>query len=388
MNNQSIKQQIISDIDKRREQLENISDYIYNNPEMGHKEEKAVSLLTNKLEQESFKVEKELAGLKTAFRASYGSNKDDMPVIGILAEYDALPEGHACGHNLIAGMSFGAAVAISKFKDKIPGRIEIYGAPAEETDGAKVTLVESGVFDHLDTAIMAHPGPKNVTEVSSLAIDAIEFTFYGRSAHASSAPQQGINALDAVIGLFNNINALRQQVTDDVRIHGIITEGGTAPNIIPKKTVARFYVRARKRDHLNKVVKQVLNCAKGAATATGCTLEHNNFEFSFDNLKPNNVLSSTFKSNLELLGEKVYQPPSSSGSTDMGNVSHVTPAIHPNISIGSNIAPHTEEFLQASGSEKGKDCMILGAKAIALTAYDLLTDTGMIEKVKSEFNSK
>lgn len=377
------KQKLIEEIDNLSEKLLEIADYIYNNPEQGHEEHKAAAKLTEELENQGFNIERGIAGLETSFKATYGDRK---PVVAILAEYDALPEGHACGHNLIAAMAVGAAIALKNHQKELQGRVDVFGTPAEETDGAKVTMVEQGVFDDIDAAMMIHPSDKNMILDTSLAMDAIEFTYHGRSAHASAAPHDGINALDAVIQLFNSINALRQQLKEDVRIHGIITEGGSAPNIIPKKAVARFYVRAKDRNYLDEVVEKVLNCANGAASATGCKLEHRNFELSFDNMITNKVMSNLFKENLEALGEHLDPPSKTYGSTDMGNVSHVAPAVHPYISISDQeIAAHTQEFLEAAGSDRGKQGMITGTKVMALTIYDLLTQPELLERAKKEF---
>ncbi|ACB84701.1 M20 family metallopeptidase [Natranaerobius thermophilus] len=384
-----IKTEVIKEIKNLEKELGSIADFIHQNPEPGLEEFQAVKLLTNKLSQEGFEVQQPIAGLETAFKASYQSQHSPYPKIGFLAEYDALPEGHSCGHNLIAAMSYGAGVALKRLLDKFQGgTIEIYGTPAEETDGAKVTMVEQGIFNHLDAALICHPGSKNMVLDSSLAMDAIEFKFYGKAAHAAAAPHEGINALDAVISLFNNINSLRQQLTTDVRIHGIITEGGSAPNIIPEKGVARFYVRASERDYLNQVVSKVINCASGAAQATGCQYEYDYFELSFDNMITNKTLADSFQQNLKELGAVIHAPGGNFGSTDMGNVSHVTPSIHPFISISSrDIAAHTDAFKEAAGSKEGKQGMLLGAKALAMTGADLLVQPELIDRIKADFEN-
>jgi amidohydrolase len=353
---------------------------------MGHKEFKAVKVLTEELSKHGFAVEKGIADLKTAFKAEY-KGIEEGPIVGILAEYDALPMGHACGHNIIGAAAIGAGIALSRVMNQLPGKLIIYGTPAEETDGAKVTMCEKGVFDEIDMAMMIHPGDRNVVKNKSLAMDAIEFVYHGRAAHAAAAPHEGINALDGVIMLFNSINALRQQLKDDVRIHGIITEGGVAPNIIPEKAVARFYIRAAERSYLDEVVQKVNKCAEGAAISTGCRLEHSNFELSFDNLVTNTVLAEVFENNLRELGEPLDEAREMMGSTDMGNVSHVVPAIHPYIAIGDKGLPgHTKEFLEAAGSSRGHKGLIIGAKVLAMTAVDLLAGPEIIKKAKEEFN--
>lgn len=382
-----LKKKVLEEIENIKDRLIQISDYIYNNPEMGHKEFKAVKVLTEELSKHGFAVEKGIAGLETAFKGEYKGVREG-PAVGILAEYDALPMGHACGHNIIGAAAIGAGIALSKVMNQLPGKIIIYGTPAEETDGAKVTMCEKGVFDEIDMAMMIHPGDRNVVRNKSLAMDAIEFAYHGRAAHAAAAPHEGINALDGVIMLFNSINALRQQLKDDVRIHGIITEGGVAPNIIPEKAVARFYVRAAERSYLNEVVEKVMKCAEGAAISTGCRLEHRNFELSFDNLVTNTVLAEVFENNLRELGEPLHEAREMMGSTDMGNVSHVVPAIHPYIAIGDKGLPgHTKEFLEAAGSSQGHKGLITGAKALAMTAVDILADPEIIKKAREEFKT-
>src|SRR5699024_6385144 len=192
--------------------------------------------------------------------------------------------GHGCGHNLIATMSVGAGIVLSKFIDSIGGRVIVFGTPAEETNGAKVPMSEQGIFTDVDVAMMVHPAGVSMESGSSLAMDAIQFAFHGKASHAAGAPEEGINALDGVIQLFNGINALREHLPTDVRMHGIISEGGQAANIVPEKAVAQFYFRAEKRDALNEVVKKVKNIAHGAALTTGTTVNISNYELSYDNM--------------------------------------------------------------------------------------------------------
>lgn len=384
------KNSIIKEVTALKKDLVGLADEIHRNPETGHKEFKAVELLTGELAKHGFELEKGICGLPTAFKAVY-RGKGEGPSVAFLAEYDALPGiGHACGHNLIGTMSIGAAIALSKVMDEIPGRIVVFGTPAEETDGAKVTMAAKGVFDEVDVAMMVHPADRNYVKSSSLAMDAIEFTYTGKAAHAAASPHEGINALDAVILLFNGINALRQQLKDDVRIHGIITEGGVAPNIIPERAAARFYVRAAERNYLDRVVEKVMACAQGAALATGAKLSTRNFELSFDNMITNVKLADTFEKNLRELGvDDIKSSKEGMGSTDMGNVSHRVPAIHPYIAIApEGTAGHSQLFLEAAASPTAHDALELGAKALALTGYDILTDTELLKEIKREFKER
>ncbi len=382
-----MKDIIVNEIQALREQLSGISDYICKNPELGNHELKAVDKLTSFLREKGFSVETGIVGKPTAFKAVYDSKKPG-PSVAYLCEYDALPGiGHGCGHNMIGTMSCGAAAGLSKVLDKAGGRIVVFGTPAEETDGAKVDMAAGGVFKDIDVAMILHPDDKTYESGNSLAMDAIQFDFRGRSSHAAASPQEGINALDAVILTFNGINALRQHVTPDVRIHGIIKEGGKAANIVPDRAIAQFYVRAGKKKYLSEVVEKVKNVAGGAALMTGASLEISNYEISYDDMNTNRKLSEAFNKNLELAGiSEIYPERSSSGSIDMGNVSNVVPAIHPYIGISdTKIVGHTAEFRDATLTDRAHDALVKGASALALTGYDVLTDKELLKRIKEEF---
>lgn len=385
-----MKETIISTIDELQQTFYDISQYIGNNPELGHEEVKAYTALTNELAKHNFEVEIGTCDLATAFTAVYDSHKPG-PSIGFMAEYDALPGlGHACGHNLIGTMAIAAAIGLSKVLSETGGKVYVYGTPAEETTGGKVTMAEAGVFNHLDAAMMVHPYYCHQKSGRSLAMDAIQFEFFGKSAHAAAAPHEGINALDAVIQTFNGINALRQHVKPDVRIHGVIPEGGKAANIVPDYATAQFYVRASNRKYVNAVTEQVKACAQGAALSTGARLEISNYEFSYDDMVTNEVLSTAYTQNLQLLGvpaEEIFEDQGDHGSLDMGNVSQVVPSIHPYIKICNEyFVCHTHEFREAALSPQGQEALILGAKTMALTGYDLLTKEELLQKVKDEFS--
>ena len=369
-----LKQKAWKEVDRLRNRLAAISQAIHAYPETGGEESFASDLLAEELAAAGFAVEKRFFNIPTAFHAVL-AGKVRRPAVALLAEYDALPEiGHGCGHNIIGAAAVGAALALAPLLSEIGGSIHVYGTPAEETNGAKVPLVAGGAFQDIDAAMMIHPSGLTVLSAPSLAMDAIEFSFQGRAAHAAAAPQEGINALDAVILTFNAINALREHVRPDVRIHGIITNGGVTPNIVPEEAVARFYVRAGNRKHLDQVVAKVVNCARGAALATGAELTVNNFEYSFDDMRTNSVLAQAMLSNLTALGEDVIPSGEGVGSLDMGNVSHVVPAIHTYIAIGpANLVCHTREFAQAAGGPRAVRGLVVGAKALAATALDVLT---------------
>lgn len=350
-----------------------ISDFIYQNPELGNEEYKAVEKLTSFLQEHNFEIETEFLGIKTAFRATYDSNKEG-PTIGYLCEYDALPEiGHGCGHNMIGAMSAGAGIILSKVLNEIGGKIIVYGTPAEETNGAKVIFAEQGVFDELDVAMMVHPSDKTIESGTSMALYPLQFTYTGKTAHAASCPQEGINALNSVIQLFNGIDALRQHVTPDVRIHGIITNGGVAANIVPDKAVAQFYFRASTKEILDDVLVKAKNIAQGAALMTGSKLEITRYELPNDNLKTNKRLSEAFSENLRKLGVKDIYEAKDTGSSDIGNVSHKTPTIHPYIGISNcNVTGHSVNMADATITPFAHERLLVGTLALAYTGYDVL----------------
>lgn len=386
-----MKQLINEAINKLQDTFYDVSKYIGQNPELGHEEFKACKALTDVLKEQGFTVEIGTCDLPTAFTAVYDSQKPG-PSIGFMAEYDALPDlGHACGHNLIGTMSIAAGIGLSKAVAETGGKVYVYGTPAEETRGGKVTMAEQGIFNHLDVAMMVHPYYCHQKSGRSLAMDAIQFEFFGKSAHAAAAPHEGINALDGVLQTFNSINALRQHVKPDVRIHGVITEGGKAANVVPDYAVAQFYVRASTRAYVDEVTEKVKACANGAALATGTKLKISNYEFSYDDMQTNQTLSEVYTNNLISLGvseQSITEDQGDHGSLDMGNVSQVVPAIHPYIQICDDyFVCHTHEFREAALSEQGREAMILGAKTMALTGYDVLTNQTLLQKIKEEFNA-
>ncbi|MFD2614106.1 M20 family metallopeptidase [Paenibacillus gansuensis] len=375
-------------IEQKAELWRETSRTIWENPELGHQEYRASALLSGILEEHGFQVERGTAGLETAFRAVYDSGKPG-PHIAYLSEYDALPGlGHACGHNLIGVMSVAAAMSLAETLDQIGGTVTVFGTPAEETSGAKVTMAEQGYFEGIDAAMMAHPASVYERSGKSLAMEAIQFEFHGKTAHAASQPYLGVNALDAAIQTFNGINALRQQLRSDVRIHGIIKKGGEAANVVPDYSLIQFYVRTGSKSTLPDAVEKVKNCARGAAAATGCRLEISNYELGYDNLVTNEALSDLFTGNLVALGvaPEEIKHGLDHGSIDMGNVSQVVPAIHPYIKMpDSPYGGHTAEFCEAAGDERGQHALLMGAKALAWTGLDLLEQPLCLQDVREEF---
>ncbi len=374
-------------VESYKDKILELAQFIRENPEIGLEEYESSKKIVEMLKEEGFEVEENFEGMPTAF---VGRKKNgEGPKIAFMAEYDALPQiGHACGHNLIASMSFGAAVALSKALDEFNGEILLVGSPAEEIGEGKPYLIEKGVFDDVDVAMMIHPCPKTCLAPEVLAIGGIDFNFYGKAAHAAAAPHEGVNALDAVILLFNNINALRQQLRDDARVHGIIIEAGAVANSIPDKSKVRLEIRAKDQEYFLSLVEKVKNCAKAAELATGTRLEWNHFEPTCDSLKTNNALLDIFKNQMEKQGVPMDNYPLS-GSTDMGNLSQVVPSIHPFMKmIDKDEGLHTEGFLRETKSQYAMNKTVEGAKLLALTGLEILRNPEKLVEVKREFNKK
>ena len=380
-----IKAEILNILDELKERLFSLSCDFYHNPETGLKEYKTSAACMAILEESGFKVEKGVAGMETAFRANFGNEK---PAIALLVEMDALPEiGHGCGHNISGVASVGAAIALSKVIPMIGGRIVVLGTPAEELGIGKIAMIKAGVFEGFDAAMMAHPSSKRMVTRIFLGLIRLNLNFKGKPSHASAYPEEGVNALDAVIQTFNSISALRQQLRSDVRIHGIITDGGAAPNIIPEKASASFYVRAKDLNELYSVKEKVLNCARGAALATGCELTIEEGADMNAPLKLNKALADIYRRQMEFLGLKEDDFPmdKNAGSSDIGNVSQVLPTIHPHILLKRGINIHTREFADATITEDGKNAIMEGAKTLALTALELIMDKEAMKMVKRDF---
>jgi amidohydrolase len=381
----ALKDSVIKEVEAHRRQLRDLSLKIHANPELGFKEVKASNLLTDYLEKNGFSVERGICQLATAFRASYGKGK---PAIAILAEYDALPQlGHACGHNLIAGIAVGAAVASKAAIDKCGGSVLVIGTPAEEFYGGKVIMAERGAFDKIDVAMMAHPGAHDSATTQALACITLEVEFFGKAAHAATRPETGINALEAMLLSFAAINSLRQHVMDKARIHGIITDGGEAPNVVPAHSAASFLVRAEDNDYLEELKEKVLNCFVGGAAASGARLEYRWGESVYAPLRNNLTLAELFRQNINTLGRQMpLVGDSRVGSTDMGNVSQLVPGIHPTIAVApETVAIHSPDFAKAAASQVGIKGMLDAAKTMAMTVVDLAASPETVAKVKEEF---
>lgn len=383
-------EQVKAYIEDLKAELITLSEFIYENPELGYQEVKSARAHIELLKKHGFIVQEGYLGMATAFRAERSGGKPG-PTVAFLAEYDALPGiGHGCGHNILGTTSTGAGIVLSKLLSQIGGKVVVFGTPAEETSGAKVPMAKQGAFADVDVAMMVHPADKHTRSGRSLALEAIQFTYKGRTAHAASSPEKGINALDACINTFNNINALREHIKSTARIHGIIVEGGKAANIVPELAIAQFYVRATTTTYRAELVEKVKNCARGASLAAGTELEITNYETSYDNLITNETLMEGYARHLHALGvEKLHESRKSFGSVDMGNVSHVCPAIHPYFAISEEpVTGHTREFAVASKTSFAYNSMAKAIGALALTGADVIRDQEFLTRIKEEFQRK
>jgi amidohydrolase len=383
----TVNKSILDFVESRQEELTAIAEELYLHPEMGLKEFKASALLSGILGKNGFAVERGVAGLETAFRACYGTAG---PGIAILAEMDALPEmGHACGHNIIAAAAVGAALALRHALPEDAARIIVLGTPAEELGIGKLEMVRNGIFTDVDFAMMVHPSSKRQVVKMYLGLARVRFSFFGRPAHAAAYPEEGINALDAVIQTFNSINALRQQLRPEVRVHGIITEGGVAPNIIPERGGCYFYVRADDLKEVEEVKQRVIACAQGAALASGCRLQVEEDGRVLAPLKINRAFSALYSAQLRHLGLEESTAPAdrNKGSSDIGNVSQIVPTIHPHVPLGSGLHIHSEDFARATVSAMGKEAVLEGARTLALTAAALAASPKERMKISMEFKT-
>jgi len=385
-----IKATVIREIDQRRNEIVEMSSRIHAYPELAFAEYKASEWLSAWLEENGFQVERGIVGLPTAFRASRTQGIDG-PTVALLAEYDALPKiGHACGHNIIGTASAAAGIALGKVAEWLPGKVVVLGTPAEEGGGGKALMVERGAFDGIDAALIVHPGTRTRASSRALASVTVDVEFVGRAAHAAARPEEGINALDALILSYNNINALRQHMRADARIHGIITNGGEAPNVVPALAAGRFYVRAMDDSYLDSLLERVIDCFRAGGQATGANFSYRISEVRYAPMRSNCALERAFSDNLVSLGVAVEPPEASTnrgcGSTDVGNVSQVVPSIHPSIAIAPEpVLTHSPEFAIAAVSEQGHLGLLNAAKALAMTAVDLLLNPELMARVREEF---
>lgn len=381
---------IPGDIDELTPTLRDVAMRIHANPELRFDEHRAAGWLTEAAEREGVSVERGLGDMPTSFRARVG--KGGGPHIAILAEYDALPEiGHACGHNLIAAGALGAFLALARQRDAVVGTVDLVGTPAEEGGGGKIKLLEAGAFEGVDAAMMFHPFDRDLVAHETLAACWVRMHWKGTPSHAAIAPWDGTSALTACLETFRLVDSQRIHFHDGVRVHGYITNGGQAVNIIPEHAEAEFGVRARDTKELARVKAIVERCARGAALACGVEVSlvtHEGYKDMITNLP----MARRFAEHLRSLGRSPAETDESvgAGSTDMGDVSHAVPSIHPWIGICNpgETTCHQRAFADVAGSERGIAAMTVAAKAMALTAADVLADSGLREAVRQEFDRR
>ena len=384
-----LKEKIAQAVKENLQDAIALNDDLADHPELSGEEYESSRKIVELLKRKGFDVEYPFAGLPTSFKATYGRN-DHKYKVAIMTEYDALPGiGHACGHCVSGAISVLAGIAASKLQDALDADIDVIGPPIEETDGAKCALIKKGVFDHYDMAMMIHLYDQNLIYCTLNGLASYLYTFHGKAAHASAAPWDGINALNAAQLMFHGTDCLRQHVTPDVRIHGVIRNGGEAPNIVPEEASAEFYVRALDLDYMMDVVRKVDDCAAGGALATQCTWDKVETAATYANMRRNYTGEDALREIYEELDidingdhEKIF------GSSDAGNVSFVCPTFHPTLQIVDRGVPiHTREFAQAVKTERAHEAIALGANVIALQIAKIFSDENKIKQMKADFEA-
>jgi amidohydrolase len=360
---------------------------IHGHPELGFAEHHAHDVLADLLEGAGLPVTRHAYGLDTAFEAVVGTGG---PRIAVLCEYDALPGiGHACGHNVIGTAGAGAGIAAAALAEELGGTVVVLGTPAEEGGGGKVALAQRGAFEGIDAALMVHPAGLDLAAISAIAIQQLEVTYHGRAAHAAAAPQAGRNALDAAVLGYVNVAALRQHIRPDERIHGIFTEAGEAPNVVPARAAATWYVRSPSVRGLQRLKERVLACLEAGAAAAGCTMDHTWLDPAYADLVTNEPMVDLYRENLARTGRTLVDASAAAGvvgSTDMGNVSHLVPSIHPMIAVSPpNVAIHTADFVRFAGGPEGDRAVLDGARAMAGTVVDLWARPGAMDAAREAF---
>jgi amidohydrolase len=391
---EALRRRIAGAIDEHGPGIIDVADQIHGRPEIGFEERFASRLLADALRGRGYEVEQPLGGLETAFRATRRGTGPG-PTVAVLAEYDALPGiGHGCGHNLIAASGLAAAIGLGPLLDELGGTFQVIGTPAEEGGGGKPLLIEAGVFAGVDAALMVHHAGEQTGSATRypggtcLAIANFSYAFHGRPAHAANDPHNGANALNAVIKLFTGIDALRQHIKPDARIHGIITHGGDAPNVVPHFARAHFFIRAADRGYLATLEEQVRQVAEGAATMTGTRVEIAREGPTFFDLRPSYVVGRAYEENMRRAGLEVNardRDARGAYSTDFGNVSYLMPAVTGHFAISHEPIPgHSQQVVDASRSPFGHEQLLKVSTAMAFTALDLLTDPELLAAAKDE----
>lgn len=385
---EALKREVSADIDRLAPMIIEASRDIHAHPELNYEETHAHSVLTDALSERFDGVTRSAFGVDTAFHATHGV--DGGPAVGVILEYDALPEiGHACGHNVIAAAGLGAALALHTVVSSTGGRLEVYGTPAEEGGGGKIAMARNGAFRGLAAAMMVHPADVDITSMRAIAIHECCAHFHGAEAHAAAAPHMGRNALDAAVLAYNSIAALRQHIRPTERVHGIFTHGGDKPNIVPKYSRMNWYVRSDTLETLAPLKERVEACFRGAALATGCAVDLEWEDHAYADVRDSAALLTAYVDNGRAVGREFLAPSPNSmvvGSTDMGNVSYLAPSIHPMIQVAPRGVPiHTARFADYAGGSDGDKAAIDGAKILAMTALDVWADVALRQAVETEF---
>jgi amidohydrolase len=384
----AVQDEICGAIDSFRQQAVNLGREIHAHPELKFEERFAADRLCAALADLGVEVERGAGGLETAFRAAVGKSG---PTVAILAEYDALPNGHSCGHNLICTAALSAFAGLAAMRERLPGRVVIIGTPAEEGGGGKIILLERGVFRGVDAAMMAHAMDGEYATFPALATRHLRIGFRGRASHAAAAPWEGASALSAVLQTFQSVDAARLHFRDGSRVHGIITDGGQAVNIVPEKTECEFLCRAYTTAYAHEIADRIVRCAQAAAMATGTEMEHAVIG-GYRNLINNMTMAHRYAQHSAALGTKTPDAPRDlpTGSTDMGDISHAMPAIHPVFRIADAGAGncHEDRFEKYTDAPGAYEAMIRVAKAMALTTYDLLAEPTLMEEARREFAAR
>ena len=372
---------------RRAAALDALAARVHAHPELGYEETRACAWQIALLRHWRFRVDHPFAGLPTAYRASAGRGR---PVFCLMAEYDALPEiGHACGHNLICAAALGAGVALADRLrgERLPGTVVVMGTPAEESQGGKVRMTARGALRGIDAAMMAHPSFRTIADNGCAAITRYDVVFHGRAAHAAGQPEQGLNALDAVLLLFQGINAWRQQLPESSRIHGVVRDGGAAPNIIPERASATFFLRSPDDAVLDAMVARFRDIARGAALMTGTTFHLSPARDAYQSRLPNGPLNEAYREAAAAAGLDVQPtPPTGRASTDFGNVSHRIPGSHVYFGIATTKIPlHSVAFRRAAGTALARARMRRAAEALAAVGYRFFTDAAFRRAVEDDF---
>jgi amidohydrolase len=375
-----VKAEIAAAVEAARPEILELSHRIHANPEPAFEERQAATWVAEAVARHGYAVEHPAGRLETAVRGRLtGGLGPDGPRIGILAEYDALPGlGHGCGHNTMAASGVGAAIALAKVAPRLRGEVVFLGTPAEERGSGKQFMIDDGLFDGLDAALLYHPCDRNHVETQALASEDVEVTFSGLQSHAAADPWKGRNALDALILLFSSVGLWRQQLRPEARVHGIVIEGGTAANIIPARTSARFMVRSMDMEYFAELKVRFAEMVQAAAMATGCTGEAV-FSGGSQAIRFNRTIGDRFRANMEARGIEDAGPDPFIGSTDMGNVSQVLPVIHPDLAICEQGVPgHSTSFRDAAALPRADETTLTAATLVAQTAYDLFAEPELV----------